>query len=67
MLPTILSARLTAAAVAADEPSIEELERRCETAREANIKPPRKAEIAKCKADKRNDPAWCERFMVGLW
>jgi len=62
MLPAILSAPLAAAAVAADEPSIEELERRCEAAREANIKPLREAEMAKCKANERNDPAWCERF-----
>lgn len=62
MLPMILSALLAAAALAADGASSEELERRCEAAREAKIKPLRDAEIAKCKADKRNDPAWCERF-----
>jgi hypothetical protein len=26
------------------------------------IAPLRTAEIAECKASKRNDPAWCERF-----
>jgi len=52
---------LTVDAAAADE-TIEALEQRCEAAREAKIKPLREAEIAKCKADKRNDPAFCERY-----
>jgi len=42
--------------------SLRDLDRRCETARERRIAPLRAAEIEKCKADKRNDPAWCERF-----
>jgi hypothetical protein len=38
------------------------LEAQCEVQREAKIKPLRDAEIAKCKADKSNDPAYCERY-----
>jgi hypothetical protein len=38
------------------------LEAKCEAEREAKIKPLRDAEIAKCKADQNNDPAYCERF-----
>ena len=39
-----------------------ELDARCDQAREAKIAPLREAEIEKCKQDRRNDPAWCERF-----
>ena len=42
--------------------SLAELDRRCEEAREQRIAPLREAEIARCKANRRNDPAWCERF-----
>jgi len=42
--------------------NIVDLDRRCDEAREKVIAPLREAEIAKCKADKKNDPAWCERF-----
>ena len=42
--------------------SLVDLDSRCEEAREKAIAPLREAEIAKCKQDKRNDPAWCERF-----
>ena len=42
--------------------SLAELDSRCEEAREKAIAPLRQAEIAKCKQDERNDPAWCERF-----
>ena len=38
------------------------LDAQCEAAREAKIKPLRDAEIAKCKADARNDPDYCERY-----
>jgi hypothetical protein len=41
---------------------VTQLEARCEAAREANIKPLRDAEIAKCKADAHNDPDYCERY-----
>ena len=46
----------------ADEPTLEELDAACEAARQAELKPLREQEIAKCKADRHNDPAWCERF-----
>jgi len=42
--------------------TLDELDRRCDAARERKIAPLRQAEIEKCQADKRNDPAWCERF-----
>jgi hypothetical protein len=38
------------------------LEAQCAREREALIKPLRDAEIARCKADSQNDPAYCERF-----
>jgi hypothetical protein len=42
--------------------NIADLDLRCDEAREKMIAPLREAEIAKCKQDKKNDPAWCERF-----
>ena len=39
-----------------------ELDQRCDDARENKIAPLRDAEIENCKQNKRNDPAWCERF-----
>ena len=42
--------------------SLADLDLRCEDAREKMIAPLREAEIAKCKQDRTNDPAWCERF-----
>lgn len=42
--------------------SLADLDLRCEDAREKMIAPLREAEIAKCKQDEKNDPAWCERF-----
>ncbi len=51
------------AVVLADQASdVAALEAKCEAEREAKIKPLRDAEIAKCKADKANDPGYCERF-----
>lgn len=44
------------------EMSLEDLDRRCDDAREKMIAPLREAEIADCKQQKRDDPAWCERF-----
>ncbi len=46
----------------AQQPTVEELEQRCEEMRENRIAPLREAEIEKCKADQSKDPAWCERF-----
>ena len=45
----------------ADEASVQALERQCEQAREAKLKPLREAEIAKCKADGRDNDGYCER------
>ena len=47
---------------AATEMTLAELDARCEAAREAKIAPLREAEIENCKADRRNDPAFCENF-----
>jgi len=44
--------------------SLDELDRRCEDARQEKIAPLRQAEIANCKKQKDKDPAWCERFYV---
>ena len=41
--------------------SIADLDLRCDEAREKMIAPLREAEIEKCKQDKREDPAFCER------
>jgi hypothetical protein len=43
------------------EMSLAELDARCESAREALIAPLREAEIERCKAEPRTDPASCER------
>jgi hypothetical protein len=50
------------AALADEASNLVALEAQCEAARAAHIKPLRDAEIAKCKADGRNDPAYCERY-----
>lgn len=46
----------------AQQPTVEELEQRCEEMRENRLRPLREAEIEKCKADETKDPAWCERY-----
>jgi len=46
----------------ADDQGVEELQLKCEQAREARLKPLRDAEIAKCKAERGRDPAYCERY-----
>lgn len=57
---------IAATAVAADErmtkDEVSRLEAACESAREARLAPLREAEIRKCKAEPRNEPAWCERY-----
>lgn len=42
--------------------SLEDLDLRCDEAREKMIAPLREAEIEKCKQDQRKNPAFCERF-----
>lgn len=46
------------------EMSLEELDRRCEDAREAMIAPLREAEIEKCIQTGTGDRAWCEAFFA---
>ena len=61
--PTALFLLGLPAVVAADQLSdVLALEARCEHEREARIKPLRDMEIAKCKADSQNEPAYCERY-----
>ena len=50
----------TAAPVDVSAMTLEELDQRCEAAREDKIAPLREAEIESCKQGKRNDPAECE-------
>ena len=42
--------------------SLDELDQRCEAAREEKLAPLREAEIEKCKQDESKDPEYCERF-----
>jgi hypothetical protein len=44
------------------ESDVAALEAQCEAQREQLIKPLREKEIEKCKADRHNDPDYCERF-----
>jgi hypothetical protein len=48
------------------EDQVQALEQQCEAAREAKLKPLREAEIARCKAQKPDDPGYCERFYRNL-
>ena len=48
------------------EMSLEELDARCEAAREKLIAPIREQTIAECKANQRTDPAACERMHADL-
>jgi hypothetical protein len=50
------------AALADQASEVAALESQCAAAREAKIKPLREAEIAKCKASRRDDPGYCERY-----
>lgn len=67
LLAAAVSILSLGSAVAADsEAQIKALDAKCEQAREARLKPLRDAEIAKCKASKRNDPEYCERYWHDL-
>jgi hypothetical protein len=44
------------------EMSLEDMDRRCEDAREERLAPLREAEIAKCVRTETGDQAWCETF-----
>ena len=61
-IATLVAVCVCPVVVFADRASdVAALEAKCEAEREAKIKPLRDAEIAKCKADQTNDPAYCER------
>jgi hypothetical protein len=55
----------TAAAEVTQE-QVTELEAQCEEPRAEKLKPLRDAEIERCKAQKRTDPGYCERFYSDL-
>jgi hypothetical protein len=46
----------------ADEAAVQALERKCEAAREAKLKPLRDAEIARCKTEQNKEAGYCERY-----
>lgn len=62
----LLAPGVAAADDSPKESDVKALELKCEQAREAQLKPIRDAEIAKCKAQKRNDPEYCERYWRDL-
>ncbi len=39
-----------------------ELDQACEEARAEKLAPQKRQKIKECKADKKNDPKWCEQF-----
>ena len=51
-----------AAAAELTEQQVQAMEQKCETAREAKLKPLRDAEIARCKSERGTDPDYCERY-----
>jgi hypothetical protein len=55
---------LPAPDVPLSEMTLEELDQRCEAARERALAPLRAAEIERCKSERGNDPDWCERFFA---
>jgi hypothetical protein len=56
-------AALAASSVAnADEAEVQALQKQCEAAREAKLKPLRDAEIARCKSEPKSDASYCERY-----
>ena len=63
IMMSVTVALLAASSIAvADEAEVKALEQACEAAREVKLKPLREAEIARCKAEPRSDPAYCERY-----
>ena len=58
----LLLAGASGIALADEAANVAALEAKCEAVREAHIKPLRDAEVAKCKADARNDPDYCVRY-----
>jgi hypothetical protein len=63
IMMSVAVALFTASSIAyADEAEVKALEQACEAAREVKLKPLREAEIARCKAEPRSQPAYCERY-----
>jgi hypothetical protein len=62
IIPSFLLLAAPIAAIADQLSDVVALETQCEQEREAKIKPLREMEIAKCKADAHNDPAYCDRY-----
>ena len=66
LLLTLGLASSAAFAAEVTQEQVTALEAQCEAAREAKLKPLREAEIERCKAQKRTDPGYCERFYSDL-
>jgi hypothetical protein len=66
MCSATLAVALAASAAPPSDTEVQALEAKCEQAREAQLKPLREAEIARCKNDKRSDPEYCERYWRDL-
>ncbi|MEO0973845.1 MAG: DUF4124 domain-containing protein [Pseudomonadota bacterium] len=47
-----------------EQMTLEQLDARCEAARQARIAPLRAEQIASCQEDGTNDPDWCERYFA---
>jgi hypothetical protein len=62
----VLMSALPACADERREREWRRLEAQCEAAREAALAPLRAARIAECRADRRNEPAFCERYWRDL-
>ncbi len=64
LLAALLVGAFAALASAEDVSKVplDELDARCEAAREEKIAPLREEKIEVCKADRGTDPAYCERF-----
>jgi hypothetical protein len=61
ILLAALLATTQVAGAADDEAAVRELEANCQAARQQKLAPLRAQLIAECKADRRNDPEFCER------
>jgi hypothetical protein len=62
LLVALLATPPTAEA-ADDAAAVRELEAKCQAARQRKLAPLREERIAECRADRRNDPAFCERHI----
>lgn len=59
LITLVIGSLMTVSAIAQSQG---ELDMACEEAREIKLKPLREEKINECKADKKNDPKWCDQF-----